>query len=400
MKDKIMLLWDRTVEASGPFLRKLLAGGRIASFLRGSLFVGAASTVGLYLALELFIPDELVLTKVNTALAERGLTVEAESIGYSIFLAASLENGTVRSGGKTVLTFGDLTLAPSFWSLLTGAPSLTVTVEDIEGKGGELAVEMGSGEEPCYHLEAQEAPLALLQALWPEIAVGGALNGTAEFCREKKLSGEFSLSATGVTLGGTVYGLALEKELVLGTVELNGLIKENKLDLREMSAIGDLDLQVDGKVTLNPATIKNSRLDLTADLREKKEGAVAQIPLLELALSRFKDPGGGYAMKISGNLSGPSVRRDTRANRPARTAKPDFSEGAAARPAGKGKERSKEKETEKPAAPEPLPEKSVESKPEKEPEKEPEAEKEAEKEGEKGSDDPEKTKSNDTEDTP
>ena len=34
---------------------------------------------------------------------------------------------------------------------------------------------------------------------------------------------------------------------------------------------------------------------LTADLREKKEGAVAQIPLLELALSRFKDPGGGYA---------------------------------------------------------------------------------------------------------
>jgi len=362
MKETLIRLWGRAAATTAPLFQKLLTGGRVASLVRGSLFVGAASTVGLYLALTLFVPDDLVLSKINGALAGRGVSVEAKDVGYSIFLSATLEDGSVLSEGETLLTFGELTISPSLWSLLTGAPSVTVTIEDVDEQGGVLEIAVGSGEEPCYHLEADEMPLSLLRALWPEVRIGGALSGTAEFCKEKKLSGELDLTATPVTLGGKVYGLELEKNILLGEVVLSGAIKDNKLDIRKMTAVGDLDMQVEGKVTLNPQNYKSSRLDISADLKEKKEGAIKQVPLLEMALSRFKDPAGGYALKISGMMSSPSVRRDMRTNRPARTAKPDFGSGNDARPSEKEKEKEKsparaaakktEEEPPAPAAPE------------------------------------------------
>ncbi len=383
MKERLILLWGRAVTQLEPLFRKLFTGGRVASLVRGSLFVGAASTIGMYLALTLFVPDDLVLSKLNGALAGRGLAVEAADIDYSPFLSASLDDGAVKSGADTLLTFGELIVSPSLWSVVTGDPAVTVTIVDIDGKGGVLTVEIGSGDEPCYRLDADDAPLALLRALWPDVIIDGVLNGSAEFCREKKLSGEIDLAATDAALGGKVYGLELEKSIVLGAVDISGSIKENKLDIRKMTASGDLDMEVDGKVTLNPSNLKSSRLELNADLKEKKEGAIKQIPLLELALSRFKDPGGGYTMKISGPVSGPSVRRDTRANRPPRNTKPDFGNGA-------DKEKKKEKERDKDKNKEEKePVKSAVRGPEKEPEPEVEDqspvpdEKEKEKEKEK-----------------
>jgi type II secretion system protein N len=394
MKETLMRLWGRAAAVLEPLFRKLFAGGRAASLVRGSLFIGAASTIGMYLALTLFVPDDLVLSKLNGALAGQGLAVEAADIDYSPSIAVSLDDGALKSGTETLLTFGELTVSPSLWSVVTGAPSATVVIEDIDGKGGRLTVEVGSGDEPCYRLEADEAPLTLLRALWPEVIVDGTLNGSAEFCREKKLSGEIDITATDTALGGKVYGLELEKSILLGAVEISGIIKENKLDIRKMTALGDLDMEVEGKVSLNPGSLKNSRLELSADLKEKKEGAIKQIPLLELALSRFKDPGGGYSMKISGQISGPSVRRDSRANRPPRNAKPNFGNGA-----DKDKKREKEKEKEKEKE-EKITEKSPTRGAEKEPEPEPEEkdetpvpdEKEKEREKEK-----DKEKNTDTE---
>lgn len=380
MKEKLILLWGRLVAAAAPHIRKFFTGGRVASLVRGSLFVGAASTVGLYLALTLFIPDDLVLSKLNGALAGRGITVEAKKVAYSIFLSATLEDGAVRSEGETLLTFGKLTLSPSLWSLLSGSPSVTITIKNVDGQGGKLEVAIGSGEEPCYHVEADEMPLALIRALWPDVRMGGTLNGTAEFCREKKLSGELDLVATATTLGGKVYGLELEKDLLLGEVTLSGIIKDNKLEIRKMTALGDFDMQVEGKVVLNPSSYKSSRLEISADLKEKKAEAVKQVPILEFALSRFKEPGGGYAVKISGLLSGPSVRRDTRANRPVRTAKPDFGAGADTHQAEKEKAREKEK--------------TMEKSPARGPEREPEAEPTP------TPDEKEKEKNADTEDKP
>lgn len=329
---------------------RLFRGGRPAAIARGALFIGAASMIGWYLALTLFLPKELVLGKINAVAAAHDLTIEAEDIGYSVFVAATLKEGKVTTtGGEPLMDFGRLTVSPSLFSLLTDAPSAVVTIRDINGKGGELKVSFGTGEEACYQLEAEEVPLSISRLLWPDVRMEGVMTGQVDLCKGKKLSGEISIAMREALLGGKVYGLELEKDIELGTIDIEAFIKDNKLELRKMQSDGAVEIEVTGKVTMNPSNYKNSRLDLNATLTEKKEGFLKSLPIVELALSRF-GTGGGYAVKMTGPLSSPSVRQGSRAKnpRPAKPSPPDFGgESAAKKAKGKERERAKERPEEK-----------------------------------------------------
>lgn len=375
---------------------RLFGGGRFAAIARGALFIGAASMIGWYLALTLFLPRDLVLGRINGAAAGFGLTVEAEDIGYSVFIAATMKEGAViGAAGETLMTFDRLTVSPALFSLLTDAPSATVTIEDINGKGGALTVSFGTGEEACYRLDAEEVPLSISRLLWADVRMDGLMNGQVDICKGKKMSGEISIAMRETMLGGKVYGLELEKDIELGAIDIEGSIKDNKLDIRKMQSDGAVEMEVTGKVTMNPSNYKNSRLDLNATLTEKKEGFLKSLPIIELALSRF-GTGGGYAVKMTGPLSSPSVRQGSRSKtpRPTKSSQPDFGagDGAAKKGKEKARERSKERaEERKEKDPPPEPE-NREPEPEK---KDPEPEK---KEPEKK--DPEKEERPDMEEKP
>jgi len=320
----------------------LFSGGRLAAAVRGALFIGAASMIGWYLALTLFLPKDLVLGRIDQAAAGFDLKIEAESVGYSVFIAATLKDGAVVGAtGETLMTFDRLTVSPDLFSLLTDTPSATVTIEDIDGKGGELTVAFGTGEEACYRLEAEEMPLSMTRLLWPDVRMGGVMNGQVDLCKGKKMSGELSIAMREALLGGKVYGLELEKDIELGAIDIDAIIKDNKLDLRKMQSDGAVEIEVTGKVTVNPSNYKNSRLDLNATLTEKKEGFLKSLPIVELALSRF-GTGGGYAVKMTGPLSSPSVRQGSRSKTPrsAKLSSPDFGGDSAVK---KGKERTRDR---------------------------------------------------------
>jgi len=338
--------------------------------------------IGWYLALALILPKDLVLGRIDQAASGFDLKIEAEDVGYSVFIAATLKGGSVvGASGETLMTFDRLTVSPDLFSLLTDTPSATVTIEDIDGKGGELTVAFGTGEEACYRLEAEEVSLSIVRLLWPDVRMGGIMNGQVDLCKGKKMSGELLLAMREALLGGKVYGLELEKDIELGAIDIDASIKDNKLDIRKMQSDGAVEIEVTGKVTMNPSNYKNSRLDLNATLTEKKEGFLKSLPIIELALSRF-GTGGGYAVKMTGPLSSPSVRQGSRSKTPriAKPSRPDFA-GESTVKKGKERERDRMKErTEEKKEPPPEEEKKGPEPENKEPEnKEPEK-KEPEKE--------------------
>ncbi len=184
MKERITSLFHRITTILAPLSARLFAEGRLAAFIRGTLFVGAASTVGLYLALDLFIPDEAFLGMVNRAAASRDLAVEVENVGFSPFGSVMLDDLTVKNQeGKKVLTIGSLTLSPHLWPLLRGEFGATATLTDIGGAGGTLKIRYDPGEEFCVGIEGTEAPLSALRLFWPDLEIGGAFDGEALFCR-------------------------------------------------------------------------------------------------------------------------------------------------------------------------------------------------------------------------
>ncbi len=346
MREKTAQVLRRGGAFAASLAARLFAEGRLAAFIRGALFVGAASTVGLYLALALFVPDELVVGKARQMAALRGLSLIVEDVDYSPFGAVVLEGVTVGDEeGKEFLTIGSLTVAPRFLSFLRGTPAATATLKDIGGAGGSLKLRYESGEDFCAALEGDEAPLSVIRLLWPKMEIEGWLNGEAEFCEEqKKTTATADLRAEEVKLGGVVYGLTLDKPVNLGEVVIRAGTKEGKLEVEELSADGDFLLEATGKVTLNAQSYKNSRLEISAQIEEKRRGALQELPLLELALARFKGSDGNYAVKVTGTLQNPAVRRDTAAIRSSRVAGKERESGASRR---KERDRKREERSER-----------------------------------------------------
>ena len=290
--------------------RRFTPEGRLASFGRGALFVGVASTIGLYSALVLFVPESVVMNYLNTLLAHQGLSVTAEDLDYSPFIAVTLDDVAIRdSQGKTLLTVGSLKLSPRLLPLLRGTLAATATFTDINGNGGRLTVRYDPGDDPCISFKGRDVSLDPLRLLFPTIELEGTLNGEAEFCEEKgKVVGEVNTTVRGAKLGGTVYGLTLEKPVELGEIVVTGTAKEGKLEVEKVNIEGAFAVEVTGKVTLNSQNYQNSRLELFVTIQEKKSGAMQELPILDLALARFKNPEGGYALKICLLYTSPSPR--------------------------------------------------------------------------------------------
>ncbi len=341
MREKTAHILRRGGAFAASIAAGLLAEGRLAVFIRGALFVGAASMLGLYLALVLFVPDELVIGKARQMASSKGLSLAVEDVDYSPFGAVILEGVTVGDEeGKDLLTIGSLTVSPRFLSLLRGSPAVTVTLKDIGGSGGSLKLRYEPGDDFCVALVGNDTPLSVLRLLWPKMKIEGRLNGEAEFCEEqKKTAATADLRAEEVKLDGVIYGITLDKPLNLGTVVIRGETKENRFDVEELSADGDFLLEATGKVTLNAQSYKNSRIEISAQIEEKRSGALQELPLLALALARFKGPDGNYAVKVTGTVQNPAVRRDTASVRSSRAGAKEKESGAAKR-----KERDRKKE--------------------------------------------------------
>ncbi len=333
MKEKLVHLLRRGAAVLNPLVSWFLAEGRISSFVRGAIFVGTASMLGLYLALTLFVSDEVVLGKIRGLAASRGFTVSAGGVGYSPFGSVTLDDVVISSTeGKELLTVGELSLSPRLLPLLRGVLAATVNLEDIDGTDGALRFSYDPGDDFCAEIKARTAPLTVLRVIWPEVELEGTLDGKAEFCEEqKKASAAIDLRAEGVRLGGVVYGLTLGKPVSLGEVVIRAETKEGKLEIEDLRAEGDLLLEVTGKVTLNAPNYKSSRLELSAHIEEKRSGALKDLSLLELALSRFKGANDTYAIKITGTVQNPAVRRDTASVRSSRSSGKEREKGAARR---------------------------------------------------------------------
>lgn len=303
--EKILLLYH-----------KFMSGGRIGNVMRLLLFVFLAILLGCYISLKVFFPDDFVLSKINSKLTSYEIGIEGDDVYYSLLFSFGIENGKITKKGETALLFGSLTGAPSIFSMFSSDFSGSVSIDNINEKGGRLNADIDLGKDPCFAFDAEELPASIIKMAFPDVKMGGSLDGLFEICnKKKKFSGDINMKGNKLTLGGKIMSVSIEN-IDLGKMILEAKIKDNKMDIKKMTFNGAFDIKMDGKITMNPTNFNQSRLDIGITLKETKKGELAKIPLLEMMLGQYKDAtSDSYNIRLTGSIASPLVRRDSRAAR-------------------------------------------------------------------------------------
>ncbi len=309
MENKLRKLLDR--------IRNLPVPGKVQAAVKIVLFVDVAVLIGLWLGIEIFFPDDFIISKINEQLFIKDLALLSEDVDVSLLGNVSFEEGTLLQKGSKVLTFSELSFSPSIFATLGGHPAGKLHIEDINSQGGGLDASFDTSENPCYSLDASEVPLSLFKPLLGEVLLTGTLSGAGDLCsKEGKYNGKAELSGTDVVLRGKVptpMGDFDVGKIILGDVGLETEIVDSKAEIKRLSIKGIVELEAVGKITLNTRNFSSSRLDLEVTAKVPDMAKISENVALNLLVSQLSQYKGEaentFEFSLKGFLNKPQMSR-------------------------------------------------------------------------------------------
>lgn len=309
MENKLRKLLDR--------IRNLPVPGKVQAAVKIVLFVDVAVLIGLWLGIEIFFPDDFIISKINEQLFIKDLALLSEDVDVSLLGNVSFEEGTLLQKGSKVLTFSELSFSPSIFATLGGHPAGKLHIEDINSQGGGLDASFDTSENPCYSLDASEVPLSLFKPLLGEVLLTGTLSGAGDLCsKEGKYNGKAELSGIDVVLRGKVptpMGDFDVGKIILGDVGLETEIVDSKAEIKRLSIKGIVELEAVGKITLNTRNFSSSRLDLEVTAKVPDMAKISENVALNLLVSQLSQYKGEaentFVFSLKGFLNKPQMSR-------------------------------------------------------------------------------------------
>ncbi|HRZ80564.1 MAG TPA: hypothetical protein P5044_11190, partial [bacterium] len=111
-------------------LERFVPTGKTGVYIKGLIFINLAFFCGMWLGLNLFFPDEFVLSKINNALFIKDMGLTADDVSVSPFLNITLSDGMLTKKGEEVITFGELEFSPSLTGLMSGEISGDLYIDE------------------------------------------------------------------------------------------------------------------------------------------------------------------------------------------------------------------------------------------------------------------------------
>ena len=300
--------------------------GAVALFLVSFLFF-------LYLSFPYGVLKEAIAAQVQLA---TGFTLRMESFGPAFPLGFSADGVEIYKGQSARLRIKSMTAKLSILQLFMARLGAAVDVEDF--KGGNLDVDVGlgladiisgnGGLPSVISMSAKSYQIDSLTAFAIQTAVDGGVGGPmagpllAKLGLKGKLSGHVDLKLNGNVpsqSSGDIKINLTEAVLVLSDPSLNfpdqafktAQISANmssgavNVDSSTRLTTADLDMGVDGKVSLRPQ-MSNSDLSLKAFV--KLQGLLGeQYGMLVDALSNGMSKNGSLNLQIAGTVGAPQV---------------------------------------------------------------------------------------------
>ena len=296
-------------------IKNLPIPGKVQAAIKIVLFVDVAVLIGLWLGIEIFFPDDFVISKINDRLFVNDLALLSEDVDVSLLGNVSFEEGTLLQKGNKVLTFSELSFSPAIFATLGGHPAGKVHIEDINSQGGGLDATFDTSENPCYSLDSSEVPLSLFKPFLGEVVLTGSLSGGGNICsKEAKYNGKVDLKGYDVVLRGKVptpMGDFDVGKIILGEIELAADIVENKAEIKKLSIKGIVELDATGKINLNTRNFPSSRLDLEITAKVPDMAKITENVALNLLVSQLAQYKGSeentYAFSLKGFLNKPQM---------------------------------------------------------------------------------------------
>lgn len=279
--------------------------GRTLPALAVAVAILAAILLLPYLTL-CFIPDQAILKALNSAVAEKGLFIQADSLGRPFPLGISARKFVVSDKSGAVWLRGDLARwRVNIRQLLVGRLGFTVSLQLASGQldGSVTAWPSVAGKLHGSGLDLSQLPLL-------ESATGGGkLVGTASLdlmiSQKGKgiVEGDLRLQVRPLALAGAnINGLKLPD---IKTDELRALLKLKG----QAVTIDNLALQSDGlylRLAGNLPLSATESLSVTLDLMPAAELLEKQKSLYLIMLPYQQSPG-NYRINIGGTLSSPQL---------------------------------------------------------------------------------------------
>ncbi len=299
-------------------LERFVPTGKTGVYIKGLIFINLAFFCGMWLGLNLFFPDEFVLSKINNALFIKDMGLTADDVSVSPFLNITLSDGMLTKKGEEVITFGELEFSPSLTGLMSGEISGDLYIDEVNGQGGAMELSFDSSDTPCYSFDLDDLPVAMFNAMMTDLAFTGTVSGEGGVClsENQKYSGEIELSGDEIVMRGkipTPMGDFDIGSIILGKLDLLVKIDDNKADIEKFLMSGLMDFDIIGKLVLNSRAMLSSRLDLDVRAKvpdPKKLAENAALNLLINQMSQYKtDKENDFAFMLRGFLSKPQLSK-------------------------------------------------------------------------------------------
>lgn len=282
-----------------------MTGGRTLPVLAVVVAILTAILLLPYLIL-CFIPDQAILNALNSSVAEKGFSIQADSLGRPFPLGISARKFVLSDKAGVVWLRGDFARARiNITPLLLGRIGFTVSARLASGQldGSITAWPSVAGKLHGNGVDLAQIPLM-------ESATGGGkLVGTASLdltiSQKGKgvVEGDLRLQVRPLTLAGAnINGLRLPD---IKTEELRGALKLKG----QAVTIDNLALQSDGlylRLTGNLPLSATESLSVALDLMPAAELLEKQKSLYLIMLPYQQSPG-NYRINIGGTLSSPQL---------------------------------------------------------------------------------------------
>ena len=296
-------------------LKDLIGHGRTGAFIKGFLFVNFSVILGTWLGIKVFLPDDFILSEINERLFVKDMGLIAEDVDISLLGNISIYEGSLTEKGEKTTSFYELQFSPSFIDLMFGELAGTVYLDDINNQGGVIELSFETGENPCYSIELEKAPLSVLKSFITDISLVGDITGEGELCQNEKKTydGYVELSGKDIVFRGeipTQMGPLNIGKIELGTIELVSGIEKNILTVEKFLTDGLFAIDIAGKVTLNAKRFDASGLNLDVRIKAPDKEKLDKNPTLNLVIgqmSKFKKEKDNYAFLLKGRMAKPRL---------------------------------------------------------------------------------------------
>lgn len=308
-------------------INNLPISGKVLAVIKVILFIDTALIIGVWLGIKLFFPDDFILSKINEQLFLHDLSLLAEDVNVSILGKISFEDGALLQKGNKTLTFSKLSFSPALFDTLRGHPAGKIYLEDVNSQGGELEISFDTSETPCYSLNSSEIPLSVFKPFLNEVVLTGSLSGESNICiKEGKHNGKIDLSGDDVVLRGkipTPMGDFDVGKIILGEVALSADVVDNKVEIKNLSIKGIVEIDATGKITLNTRFFQSSRLDLEIAAKIPDMAKITENIALNLLVSQLSQYKGQdentFAFSLKGFLNKPQMGKPQKKERESKT---------------------------------------------------------------------------------